>query len=52
MTDIPNEPVVRSIEDIVQSYGELDNAETRAQMPACHGHGVDGVLAQLLGELS
>src|SRR5581483_1093908 len=38
---IPDQLVVRRIEDIMQRDSELDNAETCAEMPSGHGDGVD-----------
>ena len=37
---------------MVQGHGQLDHAQTRAQVPAGHGHGVDGFGSHLVGELS
>ena len=32
MTNVPQYPVLRSVEDVVKSDGELDDAEARAQV--------------------
>ncbi len=34
VTDVPNEPVARGIEDVVQRDGELDRAQPRGEMAA------------------
>ena len=47
VADVPDQPVVRGVEDVVQGHGELDHAQPGAEMPARHRHGVDGLLAQL-----
>ena len=52
MADVPDQPVVRGVEDVVQGDGELDDAEAGAQMPAGLGDGVDEVGAQFVGDLS
>ena len=51
MADVPDQPVGRRVEDVVQRDGQLDDAEARAQMAAGHRHGIDGLLPQLVGEL-
>ena len=51
MADIPDQPVLRGIEDIVDRGGQLDDAETRAEVAAGHRHGVDGLLPQFIGDL-
>ena len=51
VADVPDEPVARRVEDVVQRDGELDHAEPGAEMPARDGDGVDGLAPQLVGEL-
>ena len=51
MADVPDQPVARGVEDIMQRDGELDHAEAGAEMPAGDGDRVDGLLAQFGGEL-
>ena len=34
MTDVPHQPVVRGVEDVMQRDGQLDRAEIGRQMPA------------------
>ena len=51
MTDIPDQPVGRRVEHVMQRDGELDHAEAGAEMAAGHGHRGDQLLSQLFGEL-
>lgn len=51
MADVPNQTILRRIEDIMQRDGELDDAETGTEMSAGDGHGVDGFGTKLVGEL-
>jgi hypothetical protein len=51
MTDVPNQPVVRRIEDIMQRDGEFDHAEAGTEMAAGRGDCIDGLRAQLVGDL-
>ena len=50
MADIPDQPVARRVEDVVQRHGQLDDAEPGAQMPAGHRDGADRLRAQFVGE--
>ena len=50
MTDIPDETVVRRVEDVVERDRELDDAEARAEMAARHRNRIDGFAAQFVGE--
>ncbi len=50
MPDVPDQPVARRVEDIVQRHGEFDDAEARAEMPAGHRDGADRLGAQFVGE--
>ena len=34
VADVPDQPVARRVEDVVQSHRQLDHAEARAEMPA------------------
>ena len=43
MADVPNQPVVRRIENIMQRDGELDHAEAGAEMAAGRRDSVDGL---------
>ena len=51
VADVPDQPVGRRVEDVVQRDGELDDAKPGAEMAAGPGDGVDRLLAQLVGEL-
>src|SRR6185369_3169788 len=48
---VPDQPVTRRLEDVVQGDGELDGAEARGEVSASRGDAADEVLAQLLAEL-
>ena len=52
MADIPDQPVGRGIEHVMQRDGELDDAHAGAEMTPGMGGGVDGFGPQLLGELA
>ena len=52
MADVPDDAVIRRIENVVKRGGQFDHAETRAEMAAGHRHGVDGFEPQLVGELA
>ena len=51
MTDVPDQPVTWRVEDMMQCNGQLDHAETGAQMAARHRNRVDGLLPHLIGNL-
>src|SRR5262249_34688231 len=51
MTDVPDDLVIGRVEHMVERNRELDHAESRAQMPAGLGDGVDRLGAKLVGEL-
>ena len=51
VADVPDQPVVRRVEDIVQRDGEFDRAEAGGEMTAHLADRVDQVLAQLAREL-
>src|SRR5689334_483611 len=51
MANIPDELVGRRVENIVQRDGQLDDAEARTKMSAGGGDHVDGLGAQLIGNL-
>ncbi len=52
VADIPDQPVVRRIEDGVQGNGQFDDAKAGAEMAARDGDGVDDFLAQFVGKLA
>src|SRR6478736_116975 len=51
MADVPDDPVCRRLEDVVQGDRELDHAEARAEMAAGDRDRVDGFRAQLVRDL-
>ena len=52
VADIPDDPVARCVEHIVQRGGQFDHAQAGAEMPAGDRDDVDQVGAQLVGELA
>ena len=46
MADIPDQPVIRRVEDVVHGDRQFDHAETGAEMSAGVRHGVDHLGAQ------
>ena len=52
MADVPDEPVARRVEHVVQRDGQFDDAEPGAEMAAGHRDRRDRLLAQLVGELA
>ena len=50
MADVPDDPVARRVEHIVQRDRQLDDAEARAEMAAGHRNRADGLGAQFFGE--
>ena len=48
---VPDQPVVGRIEHMMQGNGELDHAQTCAEMASGDRDRVDGLLAQLLRQL-
>ena len=52
VADVPDQPVARRVEDIMDRGGQLDHAEPRAEMPAGGADRGDRLGAQLVGELA
>ena len=52
MTDIPDQPIMRRVEDVVQRHSQLDDAEAGAEVTAGNRNRIDQLGAQLVGELS
>src|SRR5262249_40143884 len=50
VTDIPDEPVGRSVENVMQGDGQLDHPEPRTEMSARHRNGVDHLRPEFVGE--
>ncbi len=48
---VPDEPVVRRVEKIVDGNRQLDDPQARAEMTARHRNSVDHLVAQLVGDL-
>ena len=51
MAYVPDQPVARRIEEIMQRDGQLDDAKARTEMAAGHRHRIDHLLPELGGEL-
>ena len=52
MADIPDDPVFRRIENVVEHHGEFDHAEPGTEVAARLGDGVDHLRTQLVGKLA
>jgi hypothetical protein len=52
VADIPDQPVARRVEDVMQRDRELDHAQPRAEMAAGDGDRVDRLGPELVGELA
>ena len=52
VADVPDQPVLRRVEHVVQRHRELDHAQPGAEMAAGDRDGGDRLLAQLVGELA
>ena len=52
VSDVPDQAVIRRIEEIVERNRKLDNAKTRPQMAARHRNRVDQLRPQLIGDLA
>ncbi len=50
MSHVPNQTVIRRVEDVVQRYREFDGAKTRGEMSATSADALDQELSELLGE--
>ena len=51
MPDVPDQPVIRRIEDIVDCGRQFDYTQTSAQMTAGNGNGADHFRTQFVGKL-
>ena len=51
MADVPDQAVARGVEDVVQGDRQLDHAEPGAEMAAGDRDRIDGLGAQLVGDL-
>ena len=52
MADVPDQPVARCVEHVMQRDRQLDDAKACAKVAAGDGYGVDGFLAQFVSELA
>ena len=52
VADVPDQPVVRRVEDIMQRDGQFHHAEPGAEVTAGDGDRIDGFGAQLIGKLA
>ena len=52
VADVPDQPVARRVEHVVQRHRELDHAQPGAEMAAGDRHRRDRLLAQFVGELA
>ena len=52
VADVPDQPVARRVEDVVERDRQLDDAEAGAEMAAGDRHGRDRLGAQFVGELA
>ena len=51
MADVPDQPVARRVEDIMERDGELDDAKTGTKMTAGDRHDIDGFGPQFRRDL-
>ena len=52
VANVPDDAVVRGVEDVVERDGELGDAKRGAEVASCLRDGVDDVAAELLAELA
>ncbi len=52
MADIPNQPIFRRVEHVVQRHRQLDDTETRAEVTTRLGNGVNEFVTQLVCNLT
>ena len=50
VADVPDQPVIRGVEDVMQGHGQLDHPEASAEMPARLPDRIQQVLTQLVGQ--
>ncbi|MNN70096.1 hypothetical protein D3C81_1859280 [compost metagenome] len=51
MSDVPDDAVMRRVEDVMQRDRKFNHTQTCAQMPTCCGDGIDHLGAQFLRKL-
>jgi hypothetical protein len=52
VADVPDEPVVRRVEHVVERHGELDHPKPGAEVAAGYCHRVDRFLPQFVSKLA
>ena len=52
VTDVPNQAVIRGIENMMQGDRKLDNAQRSAKVPARDGDHAHGLAAHFIGQLA
>ena len=52
VADVPDQAVARRVEGVVDRRGQFHDAEAGAEMAAGHRNGVDGFLAEFVGDLT
>ena len=52
VADVPDQPVARRVEDVMQGDGQFDDAEPGAEMAAGLRHRIDQIGPQLVGDLA
>ena len=52
VADVPDQPVLRRVEDVVQRHRQFDHAEPGTEMPARDRNRADGLGAQLVDDLT
>jgi hypothetical protein len=51
MANVPDEPVFRRVEKVVERYRKLDNAKPRTEMPSRDRYSFDQLVSQLVSDL-
>ena len=51
VSNVPDQPVARRIEEVVQGDGQFDHPKTRPEMPTGDGHRADRLVPQLVRQL-
>src|ERR1700747_1289742 len=52
MADVPDQPVARRVEHVMQGYSQFDHPKTGAEMAAGHRNSIDRLLAELISDLA
>jgi hypothetical protein len=51
MAHIPDEFIIGRVEDIMESYGEFNDAEAWSQMTTCSRYCLNNIVTDILGQL-